>query len=97
MVDLIVRDATILECNAPGSARRIGGQGDILAGSIATFLAWSLKSDSVVDSYTLASFAGCRLLKECSRAAFEKHGRGVLTSHILEEIGPQFRKLFDSK
>ena len=33
-----------LVCDEPGSPRRCGGQGDVLAGSIATFLAWAARS-----------------------------------------------------
>lgn len=33
-----------LVCDEPGSPRRCGGQGDVLAGSIATFLAWATRS-----------------------------------------------------
>jgi len=32
-----------IECTEEGSLRRVGGQGDILAGSIGTFLAWATK------------------------------------------------------
>lgn len=30
----------VLKCDMKGSLRRVGGQGDILSGAIATFLAW---------------------------------------------------------
>ena len=33
-----------LVCDEPGSPRRCGGQGDVLAGAIATFLAWATRS-----------------------------------------------------
>ena len=33
-----------LVCDEPGSPRRCGGQGDVLAGCIATFLAWAARS-----------------------------------------------------
>lgn len=30
----------VLRCETEGGLRRVGGQGDILSGTIATFLAW---------------------------------------------------------
>jgi len=33
-------------CDEMGSPRRCGGQGDVLAGTIATFLAWSIRSEA---------------------------------------------------
>lgn len=33
-------------CDELGSPRRCGGQGDVLAGTIATFLAWSIRSEA---------------------------------------------------
>jgi len=76
-------------CDEVGSARRIGGQGDILVGIMGTFLAWS-KDPHV------AAVSACFLLRRASNAAFEKYGRGMLTSHILEELAPAFREAFES-
>jgi ATP-dependent NAD(P)H-hydrate dehydratase len=44
--DVISDGVGYIECNEDGSARRCGGQGDVLSGSIATFLSWSYKSQS---------------------------------------------------
>jgi ATP-dependent NAD(P)H-hydrate dehydratase len=43
----------------------------------------------------LAAWAGCRIVRECAKRAFEKHGRAVLTSNLLEEIGPSYANLFE--
>ena len=43
----------------------------------------------------LAAWAGCRVVRECAKRAFAKHGRAVLTSHLLEEIGPSYANLFE--
>ncbi|KAJ3287333.1 hypothetical protein HK104_008649, partial [Borealophlyctis nickersoniae] len=41
-VDVISNGKQVITCDAPGSPRRCGGQGDLLSGSLATFLAWGL-------------------------------------------------------
>jgi NAD(P)H-hydrate repair Nnr-like enzyme with NAD(P)H-hydrate dehydratase domain len=38
-------DARVIECTVEGSNRRCGGQGDILAGTMGTFLGWSQRKD----------------------------------------------------
>lgn len=79
----------------PGSLRRVSGQGDILAGTIATFMAWTYKHDGNDHSRShLAAFAGSRLLRASSGMAFGKYGRGLVTSLILDEIGNAFEFLF---
>lgn len=40
----------------------------------------------------LAAWAACSITKESSRRGFEKYGRSLLTSNILEEIGAAFAK-----
>jgi ATP-dependent NAD(P)H-hydrate dehydratase len=44
----------------------------------------------------LSAWAGCRIVRECAKRAFEKHGRAVLTSHLVEEIGPAYASLFEN-
>lgn len=44
----------------------------------------------------LSAWAGCRVVRECAKRAFEKHGRAVLTSHLVEEIGPAYASLFEN-
>eukprot|EP00850_Spirogloea_muscicola_P016578 SM000135S27022 [mRNA] locus=s135:244987:246514:- [translate_table: standard] len=41
--DLVSDGRDVLSCAVEGSPRRCGGQGDVLTGCIATFLAWSTK------------------------------------------------------
>jgi ATP-dependent NAD(P)H-hydrate dehydratase len=37
---LVLISSPVLICDAEGGLKRMGGQGDILSGVIATFLAW---------------------------------------------------------
>ncbi|KAG2184534.1 hypothetical protein INT43_000443 [Umbelopsis isabellina] len=104
--DLISNGKEVLICDAEGGLKRMGGQGDILSGVIATFLAWGKgyqdgvwKHDSSLDQKEislLSAWAGCRIVRECAKRAFEKHGRAVLTSNLVEEIGPAYASLFEN-
>ena len=78
--------------DTPGGLRRCGGQGDLLAGSIATFLAWSKKSNC--PNEMIASYAACCLIRTCSRIAFEKQKRGMICIDIISEIPCTFDTLF---
>ncbi|CAG8697344.1 5222_t:CDS:10, partial [Acaulospora morrowiae] len=103
--DLISNGNTVFIVDNKGGFKRCGGQGDVLTGLIATFLAWGIayqkklwKHDNTIlpsDIPMLASFAGCTIVRECSRAAFEKLGRSVQTSDIISEIGPIFKQKFE--
>jgi ATP-dependent NAD(P)H-hydrate dehydratase len=37
-----------------------------------------------------AAWGACAISRTSSRLAFEKYGRGVLTSHMVEEIGESY-------
>ncbi|CAK1547277.1 unnamed protein product [Leptosia nina] len=64
-----------------GSCRRIGGQGDILAGALGTFLNWALNSNICENnkttwiSHSLAAFGAAKLTRSCNENAFKKYGR----------------------
>lgn len=42
----------------------------------------------------LASLGGSQLTRTCSRLAFGKHRRSVVTSHMIEEVGVAYESLF---
>lgn len=103
--DIISDGRDCLRCKEQGSPRRCGGQGDLLAGSVATFAYWShdalrgtpgdghcLKleySPSVV-----AALGGAMLARRCSRLAFQKMARSTLVSDMIAEIRAAFSMLF---
>jgi ATP-dependent NAD(P)H-hydrate dehydratase len=72
-------------------------QGDILAGTVGTFLAWnrilqgndsnsgSRKKQS--DDVVLASWMACCFTKQSTSRAFKKRKRSMTAPDILEEIG----------
>lgn len=87
----------VIEANAPGSFRRCGGQGDLLCGVVATFYCWGILAKlSPEDAARRACSAGSLLTKQCSRSAFKRKQRTMLTSDMIEEIGTVFREHFET-
>lgn len=95
---------SIVKCATGGSGRRCGGQGDLLSGSLGTFYFWAgLKPvpdqpehDGSFPPAVIASYAACRLTRECNSRAVAKAGRSTLTTDMLEEIHPAFEALFEN-
>ncbi|XP_039947783.1 ATP-dependent (S)-NAD(P)H-hydrate dehydratase [Bactrocera tryoni] len=77
-----------------GSGRRCGGQGDLLCGSIATFFHWALESNQSNAAF-IATFAASYLVKQCNAAGFQKWGRSMVASDMLNEIHSVFRNIFE--
>lgn len=80
-------------CTEEGSLRRCGGQGDILAGILATFLHWGSLVSPEKPSRIEASINACILLRKSANLAFKKFYRGTLASDILEMIQMAFQTL----
>ncbi|KAL6060577.1 ATP-dependent (S)-NAD(P)H-hydrate dehydratase [Balamuthia mandrillaris] len=92
-----------VECSTESGLRRFGGQGDILAGAVATFLAWSQRegqnesaSNSNSNKLVSAVYAACHITRRSSRKAFEKYGRGSHTTAMIGELTPSLEELLDS-
>lgn len=78
------------------SPRRCGGQGDLLAGCLSTFLCWFRhQNNQESNSYLLSCVAACLLMKESSKSAYSSHRRSMISEDILNEIGNAFQKLFE--
>jgi len=98
--DLICQGDTVLECDEPGSLRRCGGQGDVLAGTLATFLAWAHasgpdgKAAGGEEPAVLAAAAACLVTRRAAAAAFAKHHRAMRASCVMEELGPVMSATF---
>jgi ATP-dependent NAD(P)H-hydrate dehydratase len=80
-----------------GSPRRCGGQGDILAGALAVFLAWAARSTQQHSSLDLHIAASALLVRHASQAAFAVHGRALGPIDIIARLGSSFATLFDEK
>lgn len=83
-------------CAEAGCPRRCGGQGDILAGAVATFASWACEGRGGAEAVDLvaACYGGALLTRESSAAGYGKHGRSMVASDILPEVGPCFARLF---
>jgi len=102
--DLVASPHHILPVTGAGSGRRCGGQGDVLSGSLGTFLCWALVAGRDVDCkifpeinsqrMVVAAYGACRLTKECNRRAFSIHGRSMLVTDMIEQIHNSFETLF---
>jgi len=77
--------------NSKGMSRRPGGQGDILAGMIATIACWynnyseneEFRSE---ENFVSVLSAGCEILRLAQERAFSKKFRGTISSDVIEEI-----------
>ena len=78
-----------------GSARRCGGQGDVLAGAIAVFSYWSSLTVGGVKGNMLGAYAGCYFTRRLNEKVFAERGRSMVTGDFIEKIGPVFQEVFD--
>lgn len=82
-----------------GSPRRCGGQGDILSGVIATFLAWAKRtgvSKETKQNVMAAAWAGSAVTRMAARLAFAEHRRSTTTPDMLPRLGKAFEIVFPS-
>jgi len=104
LIDYISNGNSTIKCEANGSPRRCGGQGDILSGTMTTFSAWAsiYEKEHKVDSINgisipmLAAYGACCITRHASSVAFKKLGRSYLASDLIPEIHPVFQSLFTS-
>ncbi|KAJ1553033.1 hypothetical protein HK405_009176 [Cladochytrium tenue] len=107
--DVLTDGTTSIACSFPGSPRRCGGQGDILSGTLATFLAWTAlaarqqKSGGAAASAVLptrlavlsATAAAATVVRRASLLAFAARGRSMVARDVLEQVGAAFGGLWD--
>lgn len=99
--DLISDGSKVYSCSVEGSGRRCGGQGDLLSGSMGVMAHWAHAASTAglirgVNPSVVAAFGACSLTRQCNNQAFQRHGRSTTTTDMIQEIGPAFRKLFES-
>lgn len=81
--------------DARGLLRRVGGQGDTLAGAIGTMLIWARARSSGSDTDALvACFAACTLVRVALAKAFAKYHRAMQTLNVHEFLGEAYVELF---
>ncbi|PPQ98934.1 hypothetical protein CVT24_003561 [Panaeolus cyanescens] len=96
----------LIQVDIEGGLKRCGGQGDILSGTVGTFMAWgkcyedgtygppSLPTSRIP---LLAAVGASMVTRATSRMAFQKYRRGVVTQDMLSEIGGAFESVFDER
>lgn len=97
--DLISNGIFTEDCATGGSPRRCGGQGDLLSGSLATFLHWANMSDSCPEPGpgVIAAWGAARLARGCAEQAYNLCGRSVTTTDMIDVIHPEFSRLYESE
>ena len=97
--DLVSDGERLLPNTEQGCPKRSGGQGDVLAGTIATLLSWSKAADAAgrlpaeaPAAPLLAAYTGCLLTRRFSAAAFAKQRRAMTAPDLIEAIGPVFEE-----
>lgn len=92
-----------LVCTAEGSPRRAGGQGDVLSGAIATFIAWNFSprrtgtsSVRAIDTM-MACYSGCLVARMASQKAFQKLRRSMGAMDLIKELGSVIESIENTK
>ncbi|KAJ1899886.1 hypothetical protein LPJ66_001829 [Kickxella alabastrina] len=104
--DVITNGKTTFVCEELSGLRRCGGQGDILSGAIATFLAWGHKYKQGKWKHTggevdfanipmLAAYSACLVARHASFLAFDECGRATQSTSILDQVDIAFDNKFD--
>jgi len=99
--------ALALVCVAePSSPRRCGGQGDVLAGVLGTFLAWASRArllgplralgaaPSAAEALAACGWGAATLTRTAASYAFEQSRRATVTPDIIDRIGTAFEDAF---
>jgi ATP-dependent NAD(P)H-hydrate dehydratase len=90
LIDLIANSLREIEVTfEEPNPRRVGGQGDILAGAIGLFSSYSYKKNKTYD-FLEACEAACFMVKHAAKQTFLQKGRSMLTSDILENLKIDF-------
>ncbi|KAG7093828.1 hypothetical protein E1B28_007467 [Marasmius oreades] len=93
----------VMNVDVEGGLKRCGGQGDILSGTVGTFMAWgkcledgAFGAGQIPPSKMpfLSAIGASMVTRKASRRAFYKEGRSVVTQDMLPEIGKAFAEVF---
>lgn len=83
-IDIISDGEMAMVCEAPGCWRRVGGQGDVLAGAVGAFVTWSELHRARQESPPISNAAACLLACiTVRRAANSGNTRSMLASELV--------------
>ena len=95
--DLIKQGGTLepLVCTEIGGLKRSGGLGDILSGTLATFIGWHmiLQSRGCEVDQQLSCWAACCVTKRATHSAFQTKRRAMTAPDVLNFIGPTMMEM----
>lgn len=98
-----------VRCDAVGAPRRCGGQGDVLAGVLGTFLAWAALAEGraavagaqgahrtppTADALLAACWGATHVTRAAARRAWNAKRRGMLTPDVLAALPEAFEDVF---
>lgn len=99
--DILTDGHDVYELLETGSPRRCGGQGDLLAGSLAVSLHWSNRTEKTIpwegerspSKNIVAGLLAATVVKKASAAVFAQQGRSMTTPDVLAGLGQAFSSL----
>jgi ATP-dependent NAD(P)H-hydrate dehydratase len=91
-----------------GGLKRVGGQGDILSGTVGTLLAWGREwargsyahvgspADPELAPHValLAAYGASAFARTVSKRGFELKGRSMVTHDLVDLVGPVYADMF---
>jgi ATP-dependent NAD(P)H-hydrate dehydratase len=82
-------DGTCLICEEEGGLKRSGGLGDILSGTIGTFLAWHeiLIKRGIPTERLLSCWSACCVTRQATKRAYAEHKRSMTAPDVLGSLG----------
>lgn len=83
--DRIAGGGKVVEVSAGGAGKRAGGQGDLLAGVLATVAFWMKREGGEVG--VAAGVCACLVVRAAAGRAFAERGRSMLASDVVQFIG----------
>lgn len=84
-IDVITDGKEVLLVSCPGSKKRCGGIGDILAGTIAAYTQFPLRCESLTENKSLMAIAlACLTVRKASARAFDNKKHSLVASDVLE-------------
>ena len=84
-----------MTCDEEGGLKRSGGLGDILAGTVGTFLAWNeiLSEQGCSTDRLLSCWSACCVTKKATKLAFERHRRSMTAPDVINLLGETFEDM----
>ena len=86
LIDVITDGHDTFLVAVEGAAKRCGGQGDVLAGTVGTFLNYKYQSeeDCSINSQLLSLVLASMTTREAARLAFQNRGHSLVTPDVIE-------------